>query len=96
VEGEVVSAGRYVRDHLRSEQRVAGPSVLVEYSSTGFVPPGWIGRVDATGQIVLQARSGRHQDRNPAPVTCARNREPETDPYWGLDGLTLMRVGPAL
>ena len=37
---EVVTARRYDRSSLRAGQRVRGPAVLVEYSSTGWVPPG--------------------------------------------------------
>ena len=65
--GEPVSAERYVRDRLLAGQRVTGPAVLVEYSSTGWIPPGWLARVDSTGQIMLQAQSARnrHRHRNP-------------------------------
>ena len=50
----VLAANRYQRAQLLAGQSVEGPAVLVEYSSTGWVPPGWSARVDATGQIVLE------------------------------------------
>jgi N-methylhydantoinase A len=53
-QNSVVAASRYQRAQLLAGQSVVGPAVLVEYSSTGWVPPDWSARVDATGQIVLE------------------------------------------
>jgi N-methylhydantoinase A len=56
-ENEVVTAQRYDRSGLRAGHRVHGPAVLVEYSSTGWVPPGWTAQVNSTGQILLEKAS---------------------------------------
>jgi N-methylhydantoinase A len=44
----------YDRAKLRSGNRFAGAAVVVEYSATTFVPPGWRARVDAFENIVLE------------------------------------------
>ncbi|MCL5286413.1 MAG: hydantoinase/oxoprolinase family protein [Acidobacteria bacterium] len=44
----------YDRARLRAGNRFAGPAVVVEYSATTFVPPGWRGRVDAYENMVLE------------------------------------------
>ncbi len=44
----------YDRAKLRAGNRFAGPSVVVEYSATTFVPPGWRARVDAYENILLE------------------------------------------
>ena len=33
--------------------RLSGPALVVEYSSTTLVPPGWNGTVDAEGHLHL-------------------------------------------
>jgi len=43
----------YDRARLRAGNRFAGPAVVVEYSATSFVPPGWKARVDAYENMVL-------------------------------------------
>ncbi len=44
----------YDRAKLRAGNRFAGPAVVVEYSATTFVPPGWRARVDAFENIDLE------------------------------------------
>jgi len=44
----------YDREKLCAGNRFAGPAVVVEYSATTFVPPGWRGRVDAYENMVLE------------------------------------------
>jgi N-methylhydantoinase A len=44
----------YSREKLRAGNRFAGPAVVVEYSATTFVPPGWHARVDAYEHILLE------------------------------------------
>jgi N-methylhydantoinase A len=44
----------YDRAKLRAGNRFAGPAVVVEYSATTFVPPGWRANVDAYENIVLE------------------------------------------
>ena len=59
-ERNVVIAGRalptaiYDRARLRTGNRFAGPAVVVEYSATTLVPPGWRARVDAFENIILE------------------------------------------
>lgn len=42
------------RDKLRSGNRIEGPAVLVEYSSTIVIPPFALARVDEYGNIVME------------------------------------------
>ncbi len=42
------------RDRLASGARLHGPALLVEYSSTTVVPPGWECRVDGYANLVLE------------------------------------------
>ncbi len=51
--GRAVAAARYERDALAPGTRLAGPALVVEYSSTTLVPPGWRGTVDAEGHLQL-------------------------------------------
>jgi N-methylhydantoinase A len=46
----------YDRARLRSGNRVPGPAVVTEYSATTLVPPGWYGRVDRIGNLILEPR----------------------------------------
>lgn len=51
--GRDYAATIYDRDKLKAGNRIAGPAIVTEYSATTFVPPGWSGRVDPHGNIVL-------------------------------------------
>ena len=44
----------YHRARLRAGNRIHGPAVVSEYGATTFVPPGWSGRVDTFGNVVLE------------------------------------------
>jgi N-methylhydantoinase A len=44
----------YDRNLLHAGNRLNGPAVIVEYSATTLVPPGWRARVDAVENIVLE------------------------------------------
>jgi N-methylhydantoinase A len=44
----------FERASLRSGARVRGPAVLVEYSSTTVITPGWMATVDAAGNLRLR------------------------------------------
>ncbi len=55
--GQGREAGVYRRDGLDPGNRLAGPAVVVEYSSTVYVPSGWECRVDLRGNLVLAVRS---------------------------------------
>jgi N-methylhydantoinase A len=50
-------AGIYRRDRLLAGDVIEGPAVIEEFGSTLPIPPGFTGRVDAYGDVVVQ-RSG--------------------------------------
>ncbi|MGD0907412.1 MAG: hydantoinase/oxoprolinase family protein [Candidatus Acidiferrales bacterium] len=60
--GRVSFAGRlhacatYDRAKLRAGNRISGPAIVTEYSATTLIPPGWTGRVDVYGNILLEPR----------------------------------------
>jgi N-methylhydantoinase A len=51
--GRSIVAARHERDALPPGTHLVGPAVVVEYSSTTFVPPGWRGVVDAERHLHL-------------------------------------------
>jgi len=52
--GDWLSTRLYTRDRLRSGDRFPGPALVIEYSSTTVLPPGWWLRVDGFGMLVLE------------------------------------------
>ena len=46
----------YSREKLLAGNRITGPAIIMEYSATTLIPPGWAGRVDAYGNILLEPR----------------------------------------
>jgi N-methylhydantoinase A len=55
-DGRRMRAGIYDRPRLRAGNRIPGPAVVTEYSATTLVPPGWSGRVDRIGNLILEPR----------------------------------------
>jgi N-methylhydantoinase A len=51
--GRPLTVTRYVRDELVHGTRFTGPALVVEYSSTTLVPPGWRADVDADCHLHL-------------------------------------------
>ena len=51
--GRRIGVPRFVRDSLVSGTRFTGPALIVEYSSTTLVPPGWRAQVDADRHLHL-------------------------------------------
>lgn len=51
--GEAREASVYRRDDLAPGNRLAGPAIVVEYSSTVYVPTGWDCRVDRRENLLL-------------------------------------------
>jgi N-methylhydantoinase A len=51
---EGAPAAVYERERLRPGMRFRGPALVCEYSATTAVPPGWEGRVDGLGNLVLE------------------------------------------
>jgi N-methylhydantoinase A len=52
--GKKRNAAIYIREKLQAGNGFPGPAIVVEYSATSVVPPGWRARVDAFGQILLK------------------------------------------
>ncbi len=52
--GRRIAALRYEREALAPGTRLSGPALVVEYSSTTLVPPGWQGVVDADRHLHLE------------------------------------------
>ncbi len=52
--GRRSEAAVYERERLRAGHRFAGPAILVEYSATTVVPPGWCARVDSVENVILE------------------------------------------
>lgn len=51
--GRRIAVPRHVRDDLAPGTRFSGPALVVEYSSTTLVPPGWRAEVDADRHLHL-------------------------------------------
>lgn len=51
--GQAVPTKFYRRDRLPTGIALAGPHVIEEETATTVVPPGWISRVDALGNIII-------------------------------------------
>ncbi len=51
--GRRTAVTRWERDALVSGTRLRGPALIVEYSSTIMIPPGWRAHVDAEGHLHL-------------------------------------------
>jgi N-methylhydantoinase A len=52
--GKAVETPVYDRDRLPPEERVPGPAIVEEGGSTTVVPPGFTGRLDAIGCLILE------------------------------------------
>jgi len=59
LEGGPVDAAGYDWETLYSGQVVAGPAVVEGMSATALVPPGWVGRVNRIGAIVVERGDAR-------------------------------------
>ncbi len=46
----------YERSLLRAGNRIPGPAIVTEYSATSLIPPGWSGRADRNGNLILEPR----------------------------------------
>jgi N-methylhydantoinase A len=44
----------YDRARLQAGNRLAGPALVLQYDATVVVMPGWMGRVDAFGNLWLE------------------------------------------
>jgi N-methylhydantoinase A/oxoprolinase/acetone carboxylase beta subunit len=55
-DGGPVQAAVFVREALAPGAVLTGPALVVEYSATTAVLPGWEGRVDPAGNLVIERR----------------------------------------
>jgi len=55
-EGHTTDAPVFKREHLLCGNRISGPAVIVEYSSTTVVPPFAAARVDEYGNIIMKIK----------------------------------------
>jgi N-methylhydantoinase A len=46
----------YQRERLEPDDRLDGPAIVVEYSATTVIPPGWVALVDAYKNLVMEAK----------------------------------------
>jgi N-methylhydantoinase A len=53
-ESGFVETSVFARDRLAAGQRVEGPAVIEEWTSTVLVPPGWSATTDGIGDLVLE------------------------------------------
>jgi N-methylhydantoinase A len=51
--GRTVRATRWRRGALRAGAVLPGPALVLDASATAWIPPGWTGRIDAHGILVL-------------------------------------------
>jgi len=56
--GRAVETPIYDRAKLRASNRFRGPAIIMEYSATSVLPPGWLARVDSHESLVL-SREGK-------------------------------------
>ena len=52
-QGDPHDAPLYDREHLSSGQHVHGPAIITEPTGTNIIEPGWRGRIDAYGNLIL-------------------------------------------
>lgn len=52
-----VSTCLYRRADLGRGAQIAGPAVVVQYDATTWIPPTWVGTVDAVGNLLLERRA---------------------------------------
>ncbi len=55
--GRPRDAARWWRRDLRAGHVLPGPGLVLEYSSTTWIPPGWRAEVDPTGALLLRRKS---------------------------------------
>jgi N-methylhydantoinase A len=53
-QGRAHAGARVERESLRTGDRLVGPAVIIEYSATTVVPPGWAVSVDSLGNLILE------------------------------------------
>lgn len=56
-DSEVYAAAIYDRTHLRYGNKIEGPAIVIEYSSTIVLPPHTRGTIDALGNLIIEIES---------------------------------------
>jgi N-methylhydantoinase A/oxoprolinase/acetone carboxylase beta subunit len=49
----MIDATLYERDRLDIGAVVAGPAIVEQFDATTVIPPGWSGKVDGYGNLIL-------------------------------------------
>ena len=57
-DGEVFSGDLVNRESLEPGKLVAGPALVVEYSTTTVIPPGFVGGIDSAANLILRKDTG--------------------------------------
>lgn len=52
-DGQCLPTPRYDRSKLHAGQYIEGPAMLMQHDSTSLVPPGWVARVSAHGNLII-------------------------------------------
>jgi len=50
---------RYLRGKLLADDTIMGPALVVQHNSTTIVPPGYVAKVMAYGDMVISREGGR-------------------------------------
>jgi 5-oxoprolinase (ATP-hydrolysing) len=53
----------YRRDDLPAEARIEGPAIVTETTGTTMIEPGWRGRIDGLGNLILERIAARGDER---------------------------------
>lgn len=72
--GRAYETGVFWREQLRSGDRINGPAVVLESSSTTVIDPGWTGEVLSGGELLLQYSASPDEAVNQRDATA----EPDT------------------
>jgi N-methylhydantoinase A len=57
-QGRWLEAPLYLRNHLAENQILSAPAIVLQTDATTFLAPGWQGRVDRFGNLLLEKREG--------------------------------------
>ena len=55
-EGKMKPGKMYRREHLEPGDRMDGPAIVVEYSATTVIPPGWTALVDPYKNLMMEVK----------------------------------------
>ncbi len=56
-DGQSLPTPRYDRSRLHAGQYIEGPAMLMQHDSTSLVPPGWVAKVSAYGNLIISRLS---------------------------------------